>query len=64
MTVQTNAGISRVGIITETHQIKEDLNALNELASDVLSGGDINLKKIDRINENLTNKALIVDKSL
>jgi hypothetical protein len=61
-TVQNNANLSHIGVITQVPQIKEDINSLNEFADD-LSAGNVNLKKIDRINENLTNKAFATDTS-
>jgi hypothetical protein len=62
--VQNNTNLNRVGVITEVPQIqiKEDINSLNEFAND-LTTGNVNLKKIDRINENLTNKASAADRS-
>ncbi len=62
--VQNNANTSRVGIIAQVPQLqmKEDVNSLKEFAND-LSTGNIDLKKIDSINENLTNKASAADNS-
>jgi hypothetical protein len=67
ITVQSDTNLNRVGVISEmpqiqTMQTKEDINSLNEFAND-LSSGNVNLKKIDRINENLTNKASAADRS-
>ncbi len=63
-TVVHNANLNHVGVITEVpkFQTKEDIKSLEEFAND-LSSGNVNLKKIDRINENLTNKASAVDNS-
>jgi hypothetical protein len=57
-TVQNNANLNHVGVIIQIPQIqmKEDIDSLKEFAND-LTAGNINLKKIDRINENLSNKA-------
>jgi hypothetical protein len=61
--VQNNANLNRVGVINQVPQIQmDDINSLRQFANE-LSSRNIDLKKIDRISENLTNKASAADKS-
>ncbi|MFH0977135.1 MAG: hypothetical protein V1874_15240 [Spirochaetota bacterium] len=57
---RNNLNISQAGVTFDFVKTKEDLNALKEFAEDI-SSKTINLKKIDRINDSLINKADTVD---
>lgn len=56
---QNSTNMNRIGVITETPQINE-VNSLKEFAN-TISSGNVEVKMIDRINEDLTKKASDVD---